>query len=236
MSLAAVVEEPLPATYTEQAFGDMVAGTEHLYFADESDNNSGTFNAREYHRAGHRVYACKATQGLTGSQPPYALRVNEAHAAGLKVIHYHFAEPALGDPEDQMRFFLKTLEGHFIEGDRAVLDIEWPGLSRVQTIGWAKAAFAFLHSHGHPGAPIYTGLSFLLEYGHELVPPSGEMWVADYGRPGETSQQIWNEVGRSIPPGRLFAVQQTDGVQGPEPHTLPGIGGPCDVSRLASLW
>lgn len=231
MSLA--VAEPLPAP--DELLPDL-AGEQALYFADESDNNTGVFNARAYHNAGHRVYACKATQGLTGSQPPYALRVNEAHAAGLKVIHYHFAEPATGDPEGQMRFFLKTLEGHFIEGDRAVLDIEWPGLSREQTIGWAHSAFHYLHEHGHPGAPLYTGLSFLLGYGKELVPPSGEMWIADYGRPGETVTQIWNEVGRSIPPGNLLAVQFTDGATGPEPHTLPGIDGPCDVSKLARLW
>jgi hypothetical protein len=131
-----------------------------------------------------------------------------------------------------MRHFLGTVIFH--HGDHLVIDLETPGLSVEQTIGWKSAAFDYLHSHGHPAAPLYTDLAFLQQYGAGLVPPSGNLWIADYGRPSESLESIWRDVESSLPDGHHWALQYTDGVHGPDPHTLPGIGGLCDVSKLAA--
>jgi GH25 family lysozyme M1 (1,4-beta-N-acetylmuramidase) len=208
------------------------------YFADESDNNSPTFNAAEYKKSGSRTYATKATQGLTGTQPPYVERVTAAHKAGLKVIHYHFAEPALGDPAGQIKFFLETVAPHFKRGDHLVLDVEWPAATVVETINWTKVAFAYLYLHGHKGAPLYTDLAFFLENGDkELVPPSGNVWAADYGAPGDTVESLWDKVKAALPKNAfLWALQLSDGVHGPAPHRIPGIGENSDISILAPAF
>jgi GH25 family lysozyme M1 (1,4-beta-N-acetylmuramidase) len=206
----------------------------HRFFADESDNNNAPFNARAYKDAGREWYACKATQGLDGSQGPYAERVTAAHEHGLKVVHYHFAEPGLGVPASQMRFFLHTIKDHFHPGDHAVLDVEVDARDDPQTTtAWTKAAFKFLAEKGHPEAPLYTGLAFLLAHGKDIVPPSKLLWVADYGRPGDSIGTLWRDVASTVKAyGSLWALQFTDSVHGPTPHTLEGINGPCDVSVL----
>lgn len=194
------------------------------YFADISSNNS-FFDAEDYRRGGHLLIAIKATQGTGYVNPSYAKWVEEAHKAGLTVLHYHFA--ATNDPKAEAQHYLNTIAPHFKKGkDQTVLDLEvtvqdnpGQGYTLTDPVNFRKWFDIETFRRGHHPV-LYSYASYLRKYGPGLNPASKKIWVADY----ETHPQggWW---------GKSWAWQFTDGVNGPKPHSCMGIGR-CDVSEI----
>ncbi len=191
------------------------------YFADISNNNSQTVNWNQYRKAGHVLVGLKATEGNTFVDKTHPTRSENAHSAGVHVMHYHFAHPGK-DANQQAQFFWAQIKGHFAKRDFAALDIEVSdGLSDVQVARWVEqfdAAFRHISGHTLIG---YSGESFLQGLKRAGMKLAGERWwTAAYGpnEPHVAGTTTW-------------AWQRTDGTIGPPPHTCAGIGN-CDISSL----
>lgn len=193
------------------------------YMADLSNNNPH-FDAAAYRKAGHRVIALKATEGVGGYQAIHGTRTAAAHADGVKVVHYHFAHPENHpDGRVEAREFWTHVKPHYRRGDRLCLDIEVnPG--RTSIPAYVRAFVGELARLGHQHTWVYTYTSYAREHGVLTIVPAGcRLWLADYQKLSRTPAGL----------PRLWAHQFTDGRSGPQPHAMAGIG-QCDVSRLSA--
>lgn len=183
-------------------------------FADLSSNNPG-FNAEAYRKAGHRVVAIKATEGITYRNPDWLRWTTEAHAARLSVLHYAFLRPELrlsGEGD----FLMNTTRDHMRKGDQLVLDFEREVQDAANLGRYLQRVWDECSAQGHH--PILYGPESLLRAVKPYVGRKvfSRVWVAAWG-----------------PLIRGFWAQQfTNGSVGPEPHGLTGVQGNCDVSRL----
>jgi GH25 family lysozyme M1 (1,4-beta-N-acetylmuramidase) len=194
-------------------------------FADISSNNPG-FHGHAYKSAGHRVIAIKATEGVTFTSPPYAAWAHAAHAAGLAVVHYHFARPELGQPRQQAQHFWATVKAHYLRGrDRLVADVETGSPS--EAVAWLREYEAELATlagtEPHDQLIGYTFKSYYEAAALELH--SRAWWIAAWG----PLMDLRGDLGRHQ---YLWAQQFTDGQVGPEPHAFAGIAGICDGSLI----
>lgn len=195
--------------------------------ADVSNNNPG-FDARAYHAAGHRAVAIKATEGVGGHQITHGPWTDAAHHAGLRVIHYHFARPDThATPAGEALDFLAAVEPHWRRGDRVCLDLEVApivaGDADRYVRGFARAMRQRRGRVGSRHAWLYTGTFYFREHGLRL-PAGWRLWLADYAVP---------VLGARPGVARVWAHQFTDGRNGPLPHGVAGVAGPCDVSALS---
>lgn len=197
-------------------------------FADVS-SNQGTIDIPEYHAAGYRILAVKATEGTTYINP---LHRGQALACGLKhmiVIHYHFARPDVGNtPRDEAVHFLRACQGLLGPRDYVALDVEraapqgWnhdPAWARE----WDKTVQEFTRFH----TILYANKSTLQISDEWLVGNDKRVWDAD-----------WSTDANYAPKGYVCAFRQfSDGHFGPTPHNAIGIG-ECDMNRVADskLW
>jgi GH25 family lysozyme M1 (1,4-beta-N-acetylmuramidase) len=199
----------------------------HLLFADISNNNGGAaFHGHAYKSAGHKLIGLKASEGSGFIDPDHAAWAHAAHAAGLAVLHYHFARPEAGNPIGQARHFKEALGGHFIKGrDRLACDLETSLPKEGKAwLGEFVAELARLGVDVHDDLVGYTFLSYFQEAGGITI-PSGAWWIAAWGRLMREREGLGN--------GQyLWAQQITNGVVGPEPHTFAGIRGHCDGSVI----
>lgn len=192
------------------------------YFADLSNNNTQQVNWGRYRAAGHVLVGLKATEGTGFIDRTHATRCENAHKAGVWVIHYHFAHPGQS-AEAQARAFWAQLHGHFAVRDLAALDIEvTDGLSSVKIAHFVRAfdaAFRRISGHSLVG---YSGESFLssIHSAGARLAGGDRWWIAAYG-----------PVKAHVPGVGTWAWQYTDGQQGPAPHICAGIGR-CDISTL----
>lgn len=198
----------------------------HLQFADISNNNGGAaFHAHAYKSAGHKLIGLKASEGMGFTDPDYAAWAHAAHAAGLAVLHYHFARPESGNPIEQARHFRQSVGDHFIKGrDRLCVDLE----TSVPKEGAAwlrefEAELAHLGVDIHDDLIGYTFKSYFDE-GQPTI-ASGAWWIAAWG----AAMREREGLGRGQ---YLWAHQYTNGVVGPEPHVFAGIRGTCDGSVI----
>lgn len=193
--------------------------------ADISNNNP-RFDAHAYRRAGHRAIAIKATEGVGGIQGVYANRVAAAHFEGLHVVHYHFAHPDThGNAAAECAEFLSVVKRHWKRGDRVAIDIEVPPVLVSPSEYVASWHHHLRENAGHVGSAhawVYTYTGYVREHGLRL-PRGWRLWLADYSSP-----VLGRRTGVSVP----WAHQFTDGVHGPEPHGVAGVG-QCDVSALS---
>lgn len=189
-------------------------------FADVSSNNA-RFDAAAYRSAGHRLIAIKATEGVSYNNPEYGPWVAAAHQHKLVVAHYHFARPG-NDAITEARHFWGVVKSRFRKGDYLVLDLEvkHPG-GDARTASWAGAFVAALRSLSGHTPILYTYASFLNEVGPSVVRRTPRVWIAQYAPAAQWPNWV----------SRRWAWQRTDGVNGPPPHGLPGVG-KCDVSIL----
>lgn len=185
------------------------------YFADISSNN-GTVDIGEYAAAGHALIAIKATEGATYVNAAHKAQSDEAHRHGLTVAHYHFCRPGRTSIGDELTNFRRQYLRGWRKGDYVVLDLEIA--SEGEDLGvYARAFTAEIVRHtGHPPI-IYTYLSFRADHLAGVHFSGNRWWMADY-----TARQ---------PENASWGWQFTDGVNGPQPHTMSGIG-QCDVSLL----
>lgn len=194
-------------------------------FADLSSNNNA-FAADVYKDTGHILVAIKSTEGVHYINPNHrgwSLRAGLNH---IGVVHYHFARPDLGNPPDaEADHFLQTALRLAGGRDYLVLDLE-----RATPAGWKhdpawSAAFdRYVQDHSRFHTILYANKSTLTQSDAWLVGDVRRVWDAD-----------WSSDPDFAPPGYAVAFRQfTDGVMGPEPHHLPGVG-LCDVNRMSPM-
>ena len=176
----------------------------------------------------------KATEGLGFSDRTYAARRVEARRRGLLWGAYHSGVGANGS--DQADFFIKTADPD--EQTLIVLDYETNPTGPTMTLDQAREFVERVEeiTGRYPG--LYSGRLVKEQLGG-VTPPDPVLsncflWIAQYGGPRPLD----------VPPTfKTWTLwQYTDGVHGPEPHRVKGVG-QCDRNRfngslaqLKKLW
>src|SRR5215831_13616409 len=159
----------------------------------------------------------KATEGVSYTDNTYVQQQHAAKAAGLKWGAYHFANGR--DMDGQVANFLRFAAPD--PDELFCLDWEDNGGDTMSANGvkeWVSKVEAAL---GRPGeCVIYSGNTAKeLIQGNDDFFGSRRLWLAQYSS-SWTTQESW-----SAP----WLWQYTDGVYGPSPHEIDGIG-PCDIN------
>lgn len=195
-------------------------------FADISNNNAG-FNAETYRKSGHVLIAIKATEGIHFVDPDHRGWCLQAGGKHIAVVHYHFARPDLNlDAQAEARHFLSVALPLTGGRDYLVVDIE-----RATPQGWShdpawtREFDLYVRKHSRFFPIVYASRSVLQQSDQWLTGNPKRVWDADWSTDHDFAPDGYNCVMR----------QFTDGVFGPEPHSLPGIEGICDVNRM-SPW
>ncbi len=172
----------------------------------------------------------KATQGTGFIDEKYAPNKQKAIAAGLLWGAYHFGVG--GDGEAQAEHFVKVVNPS--PGVLLVLDFEPNPEGPDMTLAQARAFVSHVHARTGQWPGLYSGhyLRELLGDDHDEVLAHCWLWLARYG-PQPVVPANW-------PTWTMW--QYTDGVKGPDPHRVSGIG-PCDrdqfqgdLAALYHLW
>jgi lysozyme len=173
----------------------------------------------------------KATQGCGYTDPTYVSQQHAAKEAGLLWGAYHFADGS--DVDGQVRNFLD-----FACPDRDELFcLDWednPGGTKMSADQAEEWVTKVENELGRPGECVIYGGNTLKESldADDAFFGARRLWLCQYG----TSPSLplcWDE---------CWLWQFTDGVYGPTPHDVDGIG-PCDInsyegdpSELAAEW
>ena len=177
----------------------------------------------------------KATQGITFQDSQYHVRRPEALAAGLLWGAYHFGQAGASGAE-QADYFLDFVQP--VSDDLLVLDFESysaNGKDETMTLQDAEQFVERVYAKTGRWPGLYSGPSFLaraLGGTPSSTLSSCWLWIADYN-PSPVVPEGW-------PYWTLW--QYTDGVHGPEPHSVDGVGA-CDrdqfngsLDDLRKLW
>lgn len=192
-------------------------------FADVSSNNRG-LDARTYRQTGHILVGIKATEGLAYTNPYHRTWSLHAGLNLVSVVHYHFGRPDAGnDPAHEAEHFLAValpLAGWW---DYLALDLE-----RATPFGyshdpaWSRGFDEYVSAHSRFNTILYANRSTLEGGTNWLTNPKKRVWDADYSNTPDYA-----------PAGYSVAFRQfTDGVVGPTPHEVAGVG-TCDVNRMS---
>lgn len=165
----------------------------------------------------------KLTEG-TNFRDAYGIaRLNEMKAAGFRHRGaYCFGHPSEG-AQAQAEYFLNQ-GGHMLTAqDIAIYDCEvTDGEDPVMVANAAREFGEYFRAHSQAKLWLYGGGPFLHENGVTLEGFDAH-WLAAYcADPAE-----YMVFGRA----RTVAWQYSDGVHGPGPHVIPGVGA-CDVSII----
>jgi len=176
----------------------------------------------------------KATEGLRFTDKKYATRRRQALDVGLLWGAYHFGVGA--DGSDQADFFLSTVKPE--PQTLMVLDYEPNVTGPTMTLNEAREFVDHTREVLGRFPGLYSGHLIKEQLGHQTTPDpilsNCFLWMAQYKGPRPLN----------VPP--TFATwtfwQYTDGVHGPDPHTVKGIG-QCDrdqfngtLEQLNRLW
>lgn len=160
----------------------------------------------------------KATEGTGYTDPTYVSQQQAAKKAGLKWGAYHFATAASlqGQIENFLRFAAPDPDELFC------LDWEDYGsntMSQSQAETWIREVENALRRPGQ--CVLYSGNTAKEALGNKVNKFFGErrLWLCQYG-----SKPVWQKSWE-----KYWLWQYTDGLVGPEPHSISGIG-PCDVN------
>jgi lysozyme len=161
----------------------------------------------------------KATQGETFADTAYAGNRTKAADAGLLWGAYHFGSG--GDGVKQADFFLGVAAPD--DETLLVLDLEDNPQGESMDLDAARAFVTRVAEQTGRFPGLYSGhyIKTLLGTSKDPVLAKCWFWLAQYGPtavvpPNWDSWTMW---------------QYTDGVLGPEPRAVPGIG-PCDRDRF----
>lgn len=172
----------------------------------------------------------KATQGLDFEDPTFQSRRAEALAAGLYWGAYHFGTG--DDPLAQAQYFLSFANPG--PQDLLVLDLEQSSQGASMSLAQAEQFTSQLYGVTGRWPGLYGGsyLKQLLGANTSPVLANSWLWLSEYG-PTASVPANW-------PTWTMW--QYTDGVNGPEPHEVAGVG-TCDRDRfngslagLQRLW
>jgi lysozyme len=162
----------------------------------------------------------KATQGTSYTDPTYVEQQKAAKAAGLLWGSYHFAEAT--DVDAQVKNYLTFAAPDTDE----LICLDWEDYGS-NTMSVEQAKYWITHVEealGRPGeCVIYSGNTAkeLLDGADEFF-GSRRLWLAQYGTSPQP-QESWPD---------YWLWQFTDGIVGPEPHSVDGVG-PCDINSYA---
>lgn len=118
----------------------------------------------------------KATQGTSYTNPFFHGDVEAAHAAGLLVGAYHFAEPGRSTPDEQAAFHRGVIQGLDLELGTWLDLEETGGLATHELSPWAEQFVAALDT---PQVP--AGLYVNLRYANMLINTTSfkRLWLAN---------------------------------------------------------
>lgn len=160
----------------------------------------------------------KATEGESYADPTYVAQQHAAKAAGLKWGAYHFADGSnvQGQIDNFMRFACPDPDELFC------LDWEDNGGDTMDVddvVRWIEAVEEKL---GRPGECVLYGGNTIKERanGNSFL-TARRLWLCQYGSTPELPEG-WD---------KFWLWQFTDGVYGPQPHAIEGIG-PCDINSF----
>lgn len=175
----------------------------------------------------------KATQGQSMTDDTYVDQQKAAKMAGLKWGAYHFADGS--DVDGQVKNFMNFAAPD--PDELFCLDWEDNPDGTKMSVSQAKEWITKVETElGRPGeCVIYGGNTIKEGLGNKADPFFGSrrLWMCQYGST-PTVQVSWKT---------YWLWQFTDGINGPNPHTIDGIG-PCDINsyksgdatKLASEW
>lgn len=172
----------------------------------------------------------KATQGTSLIDPMYVTNRTKASAAKLNWGAYHFGVG--GDGVAQAEFFLASVSPG--PGDLLVLDFEVNPQGPSMTLEEARAFVMHIQEKRGRWPGLYAGhyLKELIGTQTDPVLVNCCFWLSQYG-PTSVVPPNWKT---------LTMWQYTDGVVGPQPHEVKGIGR-CDrdtfngdAGALRALW
>jgi len=175
----------------------------------------------------------KATEGQSYTDDTYPGQQQAAKRAGLKWGSYHFADASnvAGQIDNYLRYAAPDPDELF--------SLDWEDnpsgggrMSKDNAIAWITEVENALDRPGE--CVIYSGNTAkeLLGDTKSAFFGSRRLWLAQYG-PTPTWQKSWET---------YWLWQFCDGINGPEPHSIDGIG-PCDINsfpfsaeRLRAEW
>lgn len=169
--------------------------------------------------AGIQGVVHKATQGTGYTDPTYATQKPQALAAGLRWGAYHFGTG--GDGAAQAKYFLNVVGGGqpIPPSTLLALDFESNPSGTSMTVQQARDFVTFVHQQTGRWPGFYSGATIREALGDTKDPVLGNcwLWVAQYADAPQVqaSWQSWT------------LWQYTDGVNGPQPHTVNGVS-QCD--------
>lgn len=188
--------------------------------ADISSNNS-EYDAVAYANAGHVLIGIKATEGLHYVNPNHRAWVLHSHLNHVGVIHYHFGRPDLNtDPRTEAEAFLREALRNAGGRDYLVLDLERATPQGWQhDPAWSRAFDEYVQERSRFHTLLYISRSPLMTSDAWLTGDVKRVWLADYSATPD-----------ECPNGYTVVLRQfTDGILGPMPHSLAGVGR-CDIS------
>jgi len=158
----------------------------------------------------------KATESGSYTDPTYVSQQHAAKDVGLKWGAYHFADSS--DVDRQIENFLRFAAPD--PDELFCLDWEDNGGDMMSLDDVKKWVTAVETRLGRPGECVIYGGNTIKENGNgDEFLTSRRLWLCQYG---DTAV---------LPEGfdRYWLWQFTDGVYGPQPHAIDGIG-PCDIN------
>lgn len=175
----------------------------------------------------------KATEGGSYCDDTYVQQQHAAKAVGLKWGAYHFADGSStqGQVDNFLRFAAPDPDELFC--------LDWednPSGNGCMSVDGAEEWVTRVEDAlGRSGqCVIYSGNTAkeLLDDNENLFLGARRLWLCQYGS-SPTWQESWD---------KPWLWQFTDGVYGPDPHSIEGVG-PCDINsydstpeQLAAEW
>jgi lysozyme len=161
----------------------------------------------------------KATEGQSYRDSTYVEQRQEAKAVGLKWGAYHFADgsDASGQVRNFMSFACPDPDELFV--------LDWednPSGSGKMSVEQAKQWIEEVeHQLGRPNECVIYGGNTLKELidGYDPFFAARRLWLCQYGDQAVLPES-WSA---------YWLWQFTDGVYGPSPHSIDGVG-PCDIN------
>lgn len=174
----------------------------------------------------------KATQGTRGVDPTYRSTRKEALKNGFLWGSYHFGEG--GNVSGQVDHYLQTVSP--TGSELLVLDFESNPNGNSMSLAEAEEFVTQINEKTGRYPGLYSGDSFIndaLGDNTSTVLSNCFLWIARYSSQSPIVPPAWKT---------YTFWQYTDGVHGPEPHTVSGIGA-CDrdkfngdIAGLKRLW
>ena len=194
-------------------------------------HHNGNVDLTKAQQAGIVGVIHKGTQGTGMFDNTYNQNRQKAQAAGLLWGAYHFGTNA--DGAAQADFFLSKINAD--NQTLLVLDYE-PNGNSTMTLGQAKAFVSRVNEVTGRFPGLYSGSLIKQQLGGKPPDPILSqcfLWIAQYGPQPKNIPATWSS---------WTMWQYTDGVAGPAPHAVDGIG-PCDrdqfngtLEELQALW